>query len=381
MSRELMSGDLLDFVPCSPGLAAEVAPLPRASWESSSLGLSVLFGSDDGGGTAKALDEAHSEALAEARALERHNAQLMAALIARRGRLREIEADAQEDEARQQAQLEAAEAEVCREQAQVRMLRQLLQRAEEDANAAEAARLVEKQHSEEASMLQSEIEEQRVVLSAMRQQLAAVPKRVRGAHGSWSGLHAIDAGSEADITLERCFAMRLTEDLRTELQAVRQELAVQQLHGSGITTRTEVLEEELRTLRAEFRGDDGRQSESLMEQRPQPATAARAVPRGTSTGATAHSTGPSEVSHSINSCSTERILQSQLQELSAVDARPSLLDEELVDGGRRSDPTGSIRSFNATCWKGNEKEVANLRATNAALRQRLVSMERPSVYR
>jgi len=292
-----MSGDLLDFLPRSPGHAAEVAPLPRVSWESSSLGLSVLFCSDDGGGNAGALDEAHAEALAEARALERHNAQLMAALIARRGRLREAEAE--EDEARQQAQLEAAEAEVCREQAHVRMLRQLLQRTDEDADAAEAATLVEQHQSEQAHMLQSEIEEQRIVLSAMREQLAAAPPRLRGrgCPGNRGGLHAIDAGSEVDATLERSFAMRLTEDLRTELQAVQQELAAQQLHGSGITNRTEVLEEELRTLRAELR-DHGRQSESLLGQGPPLLTATQAVcaDRAVSSGA------PLAVQHAPQKC-------------------------------------------------------------------------------
>jgi len=346
-----MSDDL-DFLPCLPGHAAEVAPLPRVSWESSSLGLSVLFCSDDGGGNAGALDEAHAEALAEARALERHNAQLMAALIARRGRLREAEAE--EDEARQQAQLEAAEAEVCREQAHVRMLRQLLQRTDEDADAAEAATLVEQHQSEQAHMLQSEIEEQRIVLSAMREQLAAAPPRLRGrgCPGNRGGLHAIDAGSEVDATLERSFAMRLTEDLRTELQAVQQELAAQQLHGSGITNRTEVLEEELRTLRAELR-DHGRQSESLLGQGPPLLTATQAVcaDRAVSSGATAPSAGRSactpEVSRSSDSSFSESLLRKQLQELSAVDTRSLVVGEE-VNEGRKSDPMDGIRNINAT---------------------------------
>jgi len=239
-------------------------------------------------------------------------------------------------------------------------------------------------------MLKSEIQEQSIVLSAMREQLAAVPPRPRnrGGPGNWGGLHAIEAGSEADATLERSFAIRLTEDLRTELQAVRQELAAQQLHGRGITTRTEVLEEELRTLRAELRGDHGHQSELLLGQCPPSLTATRAMPvdGGISNGRRAPSAGRSacgpEVSRSSDSSSSERILRIQLQELNAVDTKPLVVGEEVNESVRMSDPSGGVSNIGATrLWKGRETEVASLRATNAALRQRLANMERPVVHK
>jgi len=186
----------------------------------------------------EAMDAIHAEGAAENEALALGNEELHAAVLARQARLRDFELETEREEARARAQLERLQSEVGEERAQVAMLGQLLRRAKEDAQAVEAAELFEAQCQREAAAAQHELGERRFALGAMRGELEQELPR---------GLE--EGAVEQRAELERAFAQRLTEDLRTELALARGELAAQQRQGDELVERARALEEELHAAR------------------------------------------------------------------------------------------------------------------------------------
>jgi len=176
--------------------------------------------------------------------LERGNAQLRASLLARQGRLREVELEAEREAEQGRAAVRALTEEAEEARLRVEGLRALLTRASQDAAAAETARIVGGQRLEEAAAARRELEERRPVLSALCSEEAAAEEawRRRGA------LTGAPSCSGADAAMEYDFAAQSTRALRVELAAVTRALEEQHRRSDYVTSRMRALEDELAAL-------------------------------------------------------------------------------------------------------------------------------------
>ena len=177
--------------------------------------------------------------------LERGNAQLRATLLARQGRLREVELEAEREAERGRAACHALTEEAGEARLRVEGLKALLARASQDAAAAETARILAGQRSEEAAAARRELEERRPVLSALCSEEAAAEEARRRRGDAAMGAPSC---SSADAAMEYDFAAQSTRALRAELTAVTRALEEQHRRSDYITSRMRALEDELAAL-------------------------------------------------------------------------------------------------------------------------------------
>lgn len=236
-------GDASHLARSTPGLRFSSSSLVGTSLSSENLKAELCR-------SCERLEAEFAAGLSENRSLAEANEQLRVTLSARRKRLEEVEIDAEQQEAAARSHLEELQKKNREEWQHVEALRGLVARAQADADAVEAARLVERQRSDEAISLRNSLDQQRVVLEALRGQLE------EHRHAS-SGQKVAASDAEADRSLERGFATKVMGDLRSELRVARQALEAQEVRGEQVSERSQALEDELHLLRSQTRSSPG----------------------------------------------------------------------------------------------------------------------------